>query len=80
MGNNIVAILKLLFQAFEGLIHFIFFPPKPLTPKEQLLKKVRDARRQTMWKQEEIISLTATIRERDSVIRDLKEQHDKNSA
>jgi hypothetical protein len=78
MGNIIASIITLPLQAFVSLIEFIFFPPKPLTPKEQLLKKVKDARRQNMWKQEENISLLASIRERDSVIRDLNEQLDKN--
>jgi septal ring factor EnvC (AmiA/AmiB activator) len=80
MANTVVSLLELPFRAFGGLVTAILFPPKPLTPEEQLLKKVRGQTGQIRSLQEEISSLHSSLQERDSNERNLRDQLDKKEA
>ena len=71
MGNIAVAVFTLPFRALDGLMNFILFPPKSLTPEERLLKKVREQHGQIRSLQDEISSLQSSLQERDSNKRNL---------
>ena len=80
MGNVVVAVLTLPFRALDSLMSFLLFPPKPLTPEERLLKKVRGQQGQIVNLEEQISSLHSSLRERDSNKRNLLDQLDKKQA
>jgi septal ring factor EnvC (AmiA/AmiB activator) len=80
MSEFIVAVTTAPFRALDGLISYLLFPPKPLTPEEQLLKKVERQKGQIRMQQDEKNALISSNRELDSDKQDLKEQLAKREA
>lgn len=73
MANIAEAILTLPFRIFTGLVREIVFPPKPISPEEQLLKKVRKQFAQIRAQQDEINGLLSSIREREFLMQNYDE-------
>lgn len=80
MSEILITVINAPFRALEGLINFLLFPPKPLTPEEQLLQKVRGQHGQIRNLQEENSSLQSSLQEQDSKERNLRDQLDKKEA
>jgi len=80
MSELFVAAINLPFQALNGLISALMFPPKPLTPEEKLLRKIQGQAGHLRMQQETIFSLHHAIQERDFVIKNLEKQLAKREA
>jgi len=80
MSEILVAAINLPFQALNGLISALIFPPRPLTPEEKLLRKIQGQAGQLRMQQDANFSLQHALRERDFVIGNLKDQLTKKEA
>lgn len=80
MSDLFVAAINLPFQALNGLISALMFPPKPMTLEEKLNKRIQGQTGQLRMQQDVIASLHNTIREQDFVIENLRDQLAKQEA